>query len=910
MVVIRKKRLIAQSLVSTCLISVLLVSGCTNRYGRVLQPTNERNEIKKTHSEFSSLANRSSLPMKYVSEGKIGVFKVEAALEKADTGDLQARAELNRQLADFNARRKEVEAQVNIDLSEADALRKKYDKEYGKAMAQIEAREAELGALIERKDSIVASLIQEGDSKRNDIVDDAREKFESETARIEQLKGIHDAIKLESNAKIIEMLEASKATRERAAATVSELESKARAVQLETQARADEIEEQIKSLSIQTESEVDRLNVSREAILKDMTAHVKTLRTKAATIQANLANEEYQLKLTKAASVKAKAEAETQERSANAPTRFEKAMAEIDRLRAEIYHHQDSSVANYESQLAEIQAKLDDELNEVKKLRISSDRAEQVARAEFVKVEAAARAEAVRQTAIHAEAVAEAQKLQIIADAEAEAARIKQEVLEEIAAKKAADKVEIDNNTTAVLQPTEEQYEVPDVPRVEAVAPRIEPEHIAAYRTSFAEVMRIRAQADAHELVAEATFAEAKTNLLAVRRQEDAIASEQLAIADALEAQARTRFSEIETKTEKEMDVVESKYRQHIVQAESFRKEKEAEVLDHQSQANALEQIANARAEQLLAEAEAVAECGKNDIRELKVRLWAVKQRGDAQYSKLMTEAKSVSDSQEALALQIDAQIDSARRCLDAELSKIANSIQSAERIAHADYRQVLTQANVLRRKIEAEISRTNAQFTMEYAISKAQIERDKRLALSQSLRGDAICDRMIADATANKMCKNAGIDAEHATAQADMDITLAANSAKRDAAQAYLDAVKARFNARVQQVKAERVIDWAGEQNEMAVKRTDLASALTQATAAREDSNRKLAELQKRQTELQAASLVNWSDKLAMFKNDSVELKAAEMDVPSKHLIEMPEPDEVTSVVEPVTPWSPDDTE
>jgi hypothetical protein len=410
-------------------------------------------------------------------------------------------------------------------------------------------------------------------------------------------------------------------------------------------------------------------------------------------------------------------------------------------------------------------------------------------------------------------------------------------------------------------------------------------------------------------LVAEATFAEAQTNLLVIKTQEDAIASEQLAIADALEAQARSRFQEIKTKTEKEMDVVESKYRQHIVQAESFRKEKEAEVLDYQSQANALEQIANARAKQLLAEAETVTKCGQNEVKELKVVLWVVEQRGEAQYSKLMTEAKSVSDSQEALALQIDAQIDSARRCLGAELARIENSVHAAGRIAQADHQQALTQANALRQKIDAEISRTNAQFTMEYAISKAQIERDRRLALSQSLRGEAACDRMIADASANKMCENANIDAKHATAQADMDIILASNSAKREAAQAYLDAVKARFNARVQQVRAERVIDMAGEQNAMAMRRTDLTSALAQATAAREDSNRKLTELQKRQTELQTASLVNWSDKLAMFKNDSIEFRAAEMDISSKQLIEMPEP-ETSPVSHTVRTWSSDETE
>jgi len=272
------------------------------------------------------------------------------------------------------------------------------------------------------------------------------------------------------------------------------------------------------------------------------------------------------------------------------------------------------------------------------------------------------------------------------------------------------------------------------------------------------------------------------------------------------------------------MDVVESKYRQHLVQAESFRKEKEAEVLDYQSQANALEQITNARAEQLLAEAQAVTECGQNDVKELKVVLWAVQERGDAQYSKLIAEAQSISDSQEALALQIDAQIDSARRYLDAELSKIENSIQSAQRIAQADYQQALTQATVLRQKTDAQTSRANAQFTMEHAILKAQIERDKGLALSQTIRGEAACDRMIANANTTQMCENADIDAKHATAQADMNIILAANSSKRQAAQVYLDAVKARFNARIQQVNAERTIDMADEHYAMAIKRTDLA--------------------------------------------------------------------------------------
>jgi len=889
-----RKRLIGRRFLSTYLIIMFLVSGCGDKYGRVIDPGSDRIEIKETHSEFSSLANDSDLPMMYVSEGKIGVSKVEADLEEADAFDLQARAELDKQLADFNACRTEVKAHVNKSLSEADALNEKYNREYSKAMAQIAAREAELEALIERKDTIVSALSKEGDSKRNDIVSEGREKFQRETARIEQLKEIHDAIEVESSAKILDMKEASRATRERADAMVLDLEAEAEAVQLEMLARVDELNEEIKSTAIQTQSEVDRLNVVREAILKDSGARVKELRSKATTKEANIANEKYQLKLAEAVFVKTEAEAKTQEKSANAPTRFEKAMAEIDRLRAEVSHHQDSSAASYASQLAEIEAKLDDELNEVKKLRVGSDRAEQVARSEFVKAEAAARAEAVRQTAIHAEAVAEAQKLQIIAEAEAEAARIKQEVLEEIASKKKGKKVEMDKNTTFAPDQSDELHQVPDVPQVVAVVPRIEPDHVAAYRTSFAEVMRTRSQANAYESVAEATFAEAKTNLMAVEAQEAAIASEQLAIADALEAQARNRFTEIETKIEKEMDVVESKYRQNVVQAESFRKEIEAEVMDLRSQATAMEQIANARAEQLHAESQAVAQIGVNDVEKLNVTLWAVQQRGDAEYSKLMTEAQSISDSQEALALQIDAQVDSASRYLEAGLAKIENSINSAIRIAQADYKQSLTEATVLRQKTDAEITRINAQFTMEHAISKAQIERDKEMALSQTLRGEAACGRMIANAHLTNMRENANLDAKCATAQADMNIILSTNSAKRASAQVYLDAVKARFNARIQQVKSERVVAEAVEYNAVAIKRTDLASALAEAMAAREDSKQKLAALKKRQDEVYTASLTNWSGKLATFRNNRAQF---ETDIPSVEFVETSVPQDTPSV-------------
>ncbi|KKK99777.1 hypothetical protein LCGC14_2629330, partial [marine sediment metagenome] len=80
-----KKRWVVRRFVgvSAYLSVILLVSGCADRYDRVMAPTKKHTEISKTHSNFSTLANRSNLPFVYVNEGKIGISKVEAALEAA-----------------------------------------------------------------------------------------------------------------------------------------------------------------------------------------------------------------------------------------------------------------------------------------------------------------------------------------------------------------------------------------------------------------------------------------------------------------------------------------------------------------------------------------------------------------------------------------------------------------------------------------------------------------------------------------------------------------------------------------------------------------------------------------------------------------------------------------------------------
>jgi hypothetical protein len=100
----------------------------------------------------------------------------------------------------------------------------------------------------------------------------------------------------------------------------------------------------------------------------------------------------------------------------------------------------------------------------------------------------------------------------LIAEAEAEAARLRQEILVELAKKTKVGNVEFENKTGPAPPAPENLHEVPDAPIVSQVAPRIEPEHVAEFRSSLARVMREQVRADAQQTALEATFAERRSS--------------------------------------------------------------------------------------------------------------------------------------------------------------------------------------------------------------------------------------------------------------------------------------------------------------------------------------------------------------------------------------------------------------
>ena len=110
------KRFIRKLLCAYLAIVIICLPGCSSDYSQVLDQ-DDHEVISKTQSQFSKMANHSDLPVMYINEGKVGVSRVQATMEIANSDDMHARAKMDQQLADFNARRIEVNAEVNKALS-------------------------------------------------------------------------------------------------------------------------------------------------------------------------------------------------------------------------------------------------------------------------------------------------------------------------------------------------------------------------------------------------------------------------------------------------------------------------------------------------------------------------------------------------------------------------------------------------------------------------------------------------------------------------------------------------------------------------------------------------------------------------------------------------------------------------
>lgn len=834
---------------------------------------------------FDQEAQQYQLPDQYLSEARIGLAQIESDLAAARAFEVSHEATLQEGLARISAKRSEAQAREQATLAEAEKLREQYSAKQEELWAGIASRERTLFSTAEKNEALIDAMCKERDMVHTELTSQAQSEYSTALAKIERLREIRRATANEGEAVLAEMRQQAEATQARASATVAKLRNEAQSVREQSEARAEQLTVQINSTRQQSQAESARLMSDANSMEKNSLAQYNELTARAAALDEQASQEQYELKVTAANTSLRKARAEYDRLVAQSENTRERAQAEVERLMGEAESIAYLGEANFKNGSDELAAWKKNEDAEITKIRVRADRIERDARAEFVKAEARARANALRETAAHQQELAEAQMKSIIAEAEHEAARVRAAILEELARRQHEGSVEVAGKTDPQSEASELPeglHDVPEAPTVAEVAPRVEPEHIASFRSELARVMQLRASADAQQLALNATYEESKSNLQAAFAQYEALSAEKLAVAEAMRTQATAQYDDLMTQANSWLALAEADFERSITEADAFRKEKMAEAAELRAEAAAAREFAVAQAELLRIESGVVAKHGESEARALEAALEATRRRGEAEYNRLLVEADSVEQANKALAHRINAQIASAERVLTAELSKLDRTIESTIAIAQANYDEAIVHADVFARKTDVEIDRIRSTNELEFAMASAEIDHLRNLTYATTLKADATVGRVLADAKFVREEADAVADVAAAMVRAQADMARAEVLAKSRSAGARENAVRATFDARLVQVQSERVRELSDLYQDDFMRRSNLETSLAQAEAARSEMNNRFAQLKSEQIQLQRHARENWDARLAgMLHRSPSQPQQPDLDLP-----------------------------
>jgi hypothetical protein len=454
-------------------IGVVVVVGCASNMKSQQSVEKRTASLGDPHLQTSDTlrymhdnAQRYQLPEKYLSEARVGLSDIEQKLDTARAAEIERDAVSQQRTAYIQSKRQKAVADEDIALAEAKKLKTEYSARNMNVAADLAARERNIKAEFDANLTVRTTLAKEGKSTQHDLISQAEKQFAEAQARLDTMRAIRSATEKEGLAEIDQMREAARATRSRADATVAALRTEADSVGSQTQAHVTQILKQIDTVREQSQAHSQRLHTQAESVERDGIAQSQELIARADSLEEQASQKEYELKIASAKAERQKSEAVHDKSISNSRSQYEKAIAEIERLRGDANVTTQMAESKFNKHLSDLDSWLKEMLAEVNKIRAKSDRLEQFARGEFVKAEAEARANAMRETAAHQEALADAQMNQIIADAEAEAARIREEI-----AGRAGPQVERRPSTsTSKTGPNDKQgsdlHDVPDVPQV------------------------------------------------------------------------------------------------------------------------------------------------------------------------------------------------------------------------------------------------------------------------------------------------------------------------------------------------------------------------------------------------------------------------------------------------------------
>ncbi len=841
--------------------------GTTPEKASLSTATLTEDEIRGFESteQFIADAQAVQLPQRHLSEAWTSNAEAQARRAAAASNLLGAQADNARRIAEADARQQASRSQNRIAQSGAERLEEVYAAKLGEAEMAAVTREIEAAIKAERQDKMLEASVKEWQSEVDKLRAAAEAEWMQARAEHERMLAERIAVDDRGRAQIAQMVTAADRTEERASAKVRALRAEAETVTNQTQARVSELQQRIRTVEDNTAATVSELRQRAASARQDGLANAEDLRARATAIEEQDVDETFRLSLSAAEASFEENKAEVERLYQAADALQEELEAEYTRRFSEANTKLQIDRTDYEEALKGVSSFVEHGKGEVARLRVEADRVEREGRANFVRAEAEAAAEAIRESSRHQFELAEEQYAKLHAEAEAEAARVKSEYLTTLAQQREAGQVTVPGKTEPKEPAARSGDGEPGIDRAPQAAERLDPDHIAAFKSALARAASLRVQADASERDLFATAEERRAGFENWWQRRNAAHEAAIADAETYKGQTRAKINQFVAEADSLMSQATAQLGNSKMNAEASRRESLASMTTLLADADAIEKKAIARETQLLAKADATERNGASEARALRVSLDAERRRGSAKAQRLIAEADSLEESQRAIVAQMRSEIDSARRILSSELAKLDQAAESFIEVAEATFRERESEVAMLAKLNEATREEMIAANDAQRQIDLADAGRMKRVNQANQLVAQAAVERALADADAEFGFASAADTLARVSARTDLAIAKATTSEQFIVADAEDRATRALFDSRIVSTLAERDKAYADVWLEGQRERVRREQAVALAAAYQELSSQAVNRLNEQTATFNEVAQDNWHSQLAM---------------------------------------------
>lgn len=817
-----------------------------------------------TLESFQEDASSYGLPQEHLTEAQLAAAETQARRAAAQAAEVTADANYTEGVANADAFNQAARTDAQISHAGAQRLAEVYDAKLEEM--DIRATAAEIGARIEfqRQDELLAAAVKDWQSEVEKLQAQANAEWMSAQAEYNRMGAERESVQTRGQKQIEHMQNVLTRTTERADAKVRALRAESQSVSTQTAARAAEIRQQLSTVRDATGANVSELRQRSDSERTAGIARAAELRARAKAIQEQNVDETFALNISAAENAFTAAQAEAERLFQNAAALEEQLQGEYTRRFSQAAKQADIDRVDFEEAMKSVDSFLEHGKGEVALLRVNADTVERKARAAFIHAESEARANAIYETTRHQRTLAEEEAARIAAEAEAEAARLRAEYFQTLARQQKREQVTVPNSTKDQKPGATSSDKNPEFTEASDKAERIDPAHVAAFKTALAQAVKLRTQADAQEQDLFAQAEEQRSSFNAWYAQRSATNDQAIAEANTYQSQTLAEIQTLRNQAQATLAQATVVLGNAKMEAEAQRRESIAYMTSMLAEAEAIEKKSTATHTQYSAQANAAERTGDSELRSLEVVLDSTLRQGEARVAQLNAEADALSRSQTAIAAQMRQEILAAQEILTSELAKLDQAATSYLEIARAVYDERISEVALLQTVNDATRDELAANNFAQQQVSLAEVGYLRDANLANALIAQAAVERVIANADFELGIASAQDTITRAALLAQNRMDGATVSEQFQIADAEDLRTRANFDARIASTIAGR--DRAYAERYLAQTQQNLREqqAVASAAAYAELSSKAIALLNERTRAFDQAAQQNWHSVLA----------------------------------------------